>query len=58
MTPDLNEVKKELKAFTDLLGNSLYNYEDIDDCKNVIDVDFLIERHRSHLQRVFSELDG
>ena len=46
----LNEVKDKMRRFTDLYGNSLYNYEDIDDCKNILDCESIIERHRTHLE--------
>lgn len=47
-----------MKNFKDLFGNSLYNADEIDECKNFIDCDILIERHRQHLIESLSDAEA
>ena len=46
----IEEIKRELRRYADLYGNSLISYEDIDDCKNFIDFESIVERHRQHIE--------
>ena len=46
---ELEEIKKEMKKFTDLYGNPLLWNFAIDECKNLLDCEAIIERHREHL---------
>ena len=45
----LKEVKKMLKAYTDFYGSELISRYEIDDAKNVLDLEEIIERHRDFI---------
>lgn len=54
---ELDEIKKEMKKYRDLYGGELLDYAEIDNCKNLLDCELLIERHRSHMIDILSDAD-
>lgn len=54
---ELEEIKKEMKKYRDLYGGELLDYAEIDNCKNLLDCESLIERHRSHMADMLSDAD-
>jgi uncharacterized protein with von Willebrand factor type A (vWA) domain len=52
------KIKEELKNFTDLYGNKLLDYHEINSCKTLFDIENIIEKHREHVHECIKDVDS
>jgi len=54
----IDKIKSEMKAYTDLYGGDLLGIGDIDSAKTLLDLERIIENHRTHMEMMLCDANS